>query len=410
MAKRWTALDRQVQRLVKHAYNNAPAVKKILDDCGVRPTEIKSVADLERIPVTHKDRLIQYQRDNPPFGGFLAVHPRRLKRIFLSPGPLHEPYAGEKALDQTLAGILRVAGFRRGEIALNTLSYHLSPGGWLLDGGLRRAGVCTVPGGVGSTELQVRTLLDLNVAGYVGTPSFLMTLIKKAEEMGMDFPAQFALRHTLFTAEPYPPSLRSQFQNTYGLKTTNAYATGELGFLAYECEKHSGLHFADNVVIELVDPATGDRVGPEVPGEIVATTFNETYPILRLGTGDLATYTDQPCACGRASHRLLGLLGRVGEAIKVRGMFVHPNQLKAAFAKSPEVARGRGVVTRSGIRDELALEVECADSVSGSADWQTALRESVRELCRVTVDSVVVLPTGTLPADGRVIVDERKWD
>ncbi len=208
MAKRPSALDRKLARFVRYAYENAPAVQKILHQAGLTPRDVKGVNDLERVPVTRKDDLIQLQRESPPFGGFLATNPKRLKQIYLSPGPLFEPFGGEKALAQTLADILRVAGFKRGEIALNTLSYHFSPGGWLLDRGLQRAGVCVVPSGVGNTELQVRTLLDLHVQGYVGTPSFLMTIIKKAEEMGLNLKTQFSLKHMLFTAEPYPPSLR----------------------------------------------------------------------------------------------------------------------------------------------------------------------------------------------------------
>ncbi len=151
-------------------------------------------------------------------------------------------------------------------------------------------------------------------------------------------------------------------------------------------------------------------MGPQEPGEIVVTTFNETYPLLRLGTGDLATCTDQPCACGRSSNRLLGLLGRVGDAIKVRGMFVHPNQLKMAMSKFPEIVRGRGVVTRSGVRDEFRLEVEVANIAVGNSQWESAVCDSVRELCRVSVDSIAILPSGSLPADGRMMVDERKWE
>jgi len=403
-------MDRELARLVKRAYMNAPAVRKIFDGAGIRPGDIKCVADLERVPITSKDKLAQLQRESPPFGGFLAADHKRLRHIFFSPGPLYEPHGAEKALAQVAANIFRVAGFRRGDVVLNTLSYHLVPAGLLLDAALQRIGACVVPGGVGNTELQLKLLLDLKVNGYVGTPSFLVTLIKKAEEMGLDFKEQFALRHTLFTAEPYPPSLRAQFEGVYDLRTTNVYATAELGFLAYECAEKSGLHLAEGVVIELVDPATGQRIGPGEPGEVVVTTINETYPVIRLGTGDLAAYTDEPCACGRSSSRLLGLLGRVGEAVKVRGMFVHPNQLKLVMTKFPALARLQGTVTRPDVRDEFTLKVELVQEGANQEELSASLAQAVRGLCRVSVDKVEFVPAGTIAADAQTIVDERKWE
>ncbi|OGO39743.1 MAG: hypothetical protein A2Z04_02705, partial [Chloroflexi bacterium RBG_16_57_9] len=392
-------LDAQLSQFVQHAYAHAPAVKRIFDDAGVNPDDIKTVADLERVPVTSKDRLAQLQREQPPFGGFLAVDPSTLKHIFLSPGPLYEPHGAEQALVRVAAEMFRIAGFRRGDIVLNTLSYHLVPAGLLLDAALQHVGACVVPSGVGNTELQVKMMLDLKVNGYAGTPSFLMMIIKKAEEMGLQLKDQFALSHTLFTAEPYPPSLRAQFEGLYGLRTTNVYATAELGFLAYDCEQQSGLHLADDVIIELVDPSTGKRVGPREPGEVVVTTFNETYPIIRLGTGDLAAYTDEPCPCGRPSPRLLGLLGRIGDAIKVRGMFVHPNQLRMAQAKFPAIVRVQGFVTRPEMRDEFTLRVELAEEVADRDALARSFGDAVRELCRVGVDKVELVPVGTIAVD-----------
>ncbi len=402
--------DDQLAQFVQHAYAYAPAIKRIFDNAGLSPDDVKTIADLERVPVTSKDKLAQLQREQPPFGGFLAVDPKSLKHIYLSPGPLYEPHGEEQALVRVAAGIFQVAGFKRGDIVLNTLSYHLVPAGLLLDAALQHVGACVIPGGVGNTELQVKMMLDLKVNGYAGTPSFLMTIIKKAEEMGLQFKEQFALSHTLFTAEPYPPSLRAQFEGVNGLRTKNVYATAELGFLAYDCEQKSGLHLADDVIIELVDPSTGKRIGPREPGEVVVTTFNETYPIIRLGTGDLAAYTDEPCPCGRPSLRLLGLLGRVGDAIKVRGMFVHPNQLRIAQAKFPAIARVQGFVTRPRMRDEFTLKVELAEEVADRDALAHGFGNAVRELCRVGVDRIEFVPAGTIAADAKMMVDERKWE
>ncbi|CAG0945756.1 phenylacetate-CoA ligase [Anaerolineae bacterium] len=397
-------LDRELARLVKHAYAHAPAIKKIFDDAQIKPGEIKRVADLERVPVTSKDKLARMQQENPPFGGFLAVKPRRLKHIFLSPGPLYEPHGAEKALVKTAGQVFKLAGFKRGDIALNTLSYHLVPAGLLLDAGLRAAGATVVPSGVGNTELQVKMMLDLRVTGYAGAPSFLMTIIKKAEEMGLNFKEKFVLRHALFTAEPYPPSLRQQFEGVYGLETLNAYATAELGFLAYDDETKTCLRFAEGVVVEIVDPQTGKRVGAREPGEVVVTTFNETYPIIRLGTGDMAIYADD-------SFQTMMLVGRVGEAVKVRGMFVHPNQLKLAMSKFPAIARVQGVVTRpDNVRDHFKIKVELAQPIGEPDVLSTSFANVVRDLCRVGVDQVEFISAGSLAADAKVMVDDRKWE
>ncbi|MCX7839723.1 MAG: AMP-binding protein, partial [Anaerolineae bacterium] len=282
------------------------------------------------------------------------------------------------------------------------------PAGLLLDAALQSVGATVVPSGVGNTELQIKMMLDLRVTGYAGTPSFLMTIIKKAEEMGLDFKKMFALTRTLFTAEPYPPSLRAEFHGKYGLKTLNAYATAELGFLAYDCDAQQGLHFADGVVIQVCDPSTGLHVKPGEAGQVVVTTFNETYPTIRLGTGDLAIYLDAPCACGRTSPRVM-LVGRVGDAVKVRGMFVHPNQLKAAMAKFPAIARVQAIVTRpDNVRDHLTLKVELAQAEVDREKLSQEFAEAVRGLIRVSVDQIEFV--STLAPDAKMIVDERKWE
>jgi phenylacetate-CoA ligase len=398
------SLDRELARFVKHAYAHAPAVKKIFDDARVKPADIKRVADLERVPVTSKDKLAQMQRAAPPFGGFLAADPKRLKHIFLSPGPLYEPHGAEKPLVKTAAAIFKIAGFKRGDVVLNTLSYHLVPAGLLLDAGLQTIGATVVPSGVGNTELQVQMMRDLQVTGYAGTPSFLMTIIKKIEELGLDFKKSFALHHALFTAEPYPPSLRQQFEGTYGLKTLNVYATAELGFLAYDDESKAALRIADGVVVELVDPASGKRVGVREPGEVVVTAFNETYPIVRLGTGDLAIYADD-------SFKKIMLVGRVGDAIKVRGMFVHPNQLKLVMSKFPAIARVQGIVTRpDNVRDHWVLKIELAQEVGDRDALGKQFGDAVREVCRVGVDKIEFAPPGMIAADAKMMVDERKWE
>lgn len=402
-------LDHTLAQFVKHAYAHAPAIQKIFDAAHLKPADIQRVADLARVPITTKDRLVELQRATPPFGGFLAVEVKKTKRIFQSPGPLYEPRGSEKSLDRTGAKVFRIAGFKRGDLVLNTLSYHLSPGGWILDGALQALGAVVIPSGVGNTELQVKLLTDLQINGYAGTPSFLMTIFKKAEELGIDVQKQFALAHALFTGEPYPPSLRAQFENNYRLKTTSAYATAELGFLAYDCAAQQGMHFVDDVIIQICDANTGAPVKAGEAGQVVVTTFNETYPLIRFGTGDLAMFLDAPCACGRTSPRLQ-LVGRVGDAIKVRGMFVHPNQLKAAIAKFPAIARAQAVITRPDVRDQFVIKVELGQSVVDCDQLAQDFSNTVRDVCRVSVDQIDYVPAGAIAADAKLIIDERKWE
>jgi phenylacetate-CoA ligase len=409
-APKTASLDERLQAIICHAYDNAPGFRRIMDQAGITPDDVQTVADLERVPVTSKDRLIQLQQEDPPFGGFLAVPPSQLTHIFMSPGPLYDPEGPEEVSAQAAAEAFHAAGFGPDDIVINTFMYHLVPAGLLLDQALRSLGCTVVPTGVGNTDLQVKIMLDLKVTGYVGTPSFLMTLIQKAEESGLNFKEQFALKRALFTAEPYPPSLRQTFEGTYGLSTSQAYGTADLGLVAYECEAAAGLHFSDEVIVEIVDSATGRRLGPGQAGEIVVTTFSRTYPLIRFGTGDLSAYTDEPCSCGRTSPRLIAIMGRVGDAVKVRGMFVHPNQIRAAVARFPAIARAQGVITRPAHRDEFTLKVELSDPEADKDALSKDLSAAVKEICRVSVDNIIFVEPGTIPADARGIVDERTWE
>lgn len=403
-------LSERLRHIVRYAYDNAPAVKQKFDAVGLDPAAIQTPADLEQVPVTTKDELVGLQQKNPPFGGFLAVPLETLKRIYFSPGPLYDPQAEEEVVAEAAAEAFRAAGFGPGDIVLNTFSYHLVPAGILLDEALQQVGCTVIPTGVGNTELQLKMAMDLKATGYVGTPSFLMTLIKKAEEMGLDFQEQFALSKALFSAEPYPPSLRQQFEEGYGLTTAQAYGTADLGLIAYECEQASGMHFSGEVILELVDPATGQRVGPGQPGEVVVTTFNETYPLIRFGTGDLSAYTDEPCPCGRTSSRLIVILGRVGDAVKVRGMFVHPNQLRHAAARFPALGRVQAIITRPEHRDQMVVRAELVDEGADKAALERGFGQAIQQVCRVRPDDIEFVPPGTIAEDARVMVDERTWE
>lgn len=400
----------KLRHILQHAYTNAPAVKAILDGANVSPDDVQTVADLDKIPVTTKDRLAELQQADPPFGGFLAVPLDRLQHVFMSPGPLYEPSAGETAMADTIRDILAIASIEAEDVVLNTFGYHLIPTGLILDQVLTEIGATVIPAGVGNADLQIKMMLDLGVTGYVGTPSWLMALIEKAEEMGLDFGEQFALRKAVVSAEPLPPSLRQSFVETYGLTVTNAYGTAELGFLAYNTEGGLEMRLLEALIIQVVDPETGQSVSPGEVGEVVATTFNEAYPLIRLGTGDLAMNVDPAPGESRQGERAIILVGRVGDAVKVRGMFVHPNQLRFAVGQVAEVARVQAVVTRPENRDELTLRVVLADESADREELTAALTAAIRSACRVKVDRVEFVPGDALGEDAELLADERTWE
>ncbi len=403
------SLEERLQHIVQHAYAHAPAVKALLDGAGVRPEDIRTVADLDRVPVTSKDRLAELQAAEPPFGGFLTAPLESLEHVFLSPGPLYEPGGEAPSVAESIRAVCQAAGIGAGDVVLNAFGYHLIPTGLALDATLTGLGATVVPAGVGNAELQLKVMADLGVTAYVGTPSWLMALLQKAEEQGMNFREAFRLEKALVSAEPLPPPMRQAFVERYGLRVTNAYGTAELGFLAYDNEGAMAMKLLETAVIQVVNPETGERVGPGEVGEVVVTTFNELYPLIRLGTGDLAMNVDPAPGMSRQGERAIILVGRVGEAVKVRGMFVHPNQLRFALGQVPGVLRAQAVVTREGHRDRFTLRVLAAPDADREA-LTAALGEAVRGACRVKVDEVLFVAEGELEEGAPLIHDERAWE
>ncbi len=403
-------INERLRHIIQHAYANASAVKEIMDGAGVSPDDIQTLADLDKIPVTSKDRVVELQAANPPFGGFLAVPFNTLQHIFFSPGPLYEPSVGESAEMDTIRNMFAIAGFTAGDVVINTFGYHLIPTGLALDQALTEIGVTVIPAGVGNADLQIKMMLDLGVTGYIGTPSWLMALIEKVEEKGLDFRDQFSLQKTLVSAEPLPPALRQTFVEKYGLSVTNAYGTADLGFLAYNTEGGLPMHLVKTPIIQVVNSETGQSVSSGEAGEVVVTTFNETYPLIRLGTGDLAINMDPAPGESRQEDRSIILVGRVGDAIKVRGMFVHPNQLRFALGQVAGIARAQAVVTRPENRDELTMRVVLADESADREALSKGLSMAVQSTCRVKVDRVEFVPADALAEDAKIITDERSWD
>ncbi len=399
--------DHRLREIIRLAYEKSPATRAIFEGAGVGPGDIRFEADLDKIPITRKDQLLELQRRHPPFGGFLAVPIDDLERVFMSPGPLYDPQ-GQSADPWRFSPAVKAAGFQKGDIVLNTFSYHLSPAGFMFDKSLRSVGAVVIPAGVGNHELQIQIMQDLAITGYAGTPSYLLALIEKAKELGKSFPGDFRLHKALVTAEPLPPSLRQSLFE-HGITVYQCYGTADAGCVAYECPNQDGMHLHDETIVQIVDPETGREVGPGETGEIVVTALDEIYPLIRFGTGDLSHYTTEACYCGRSSPRLLGLKGRVGEAIKVRGMFVHPRQLDEVMVKFPEVSAFQAVITRTDHKDDLTINIEASCQETDWPALQSALSDRLRDVLRVRAE-VARVAANSLPQGCKKLVDQRVWD
>jgi phenylacetate-CoA ligase len=400
-------LEGRMREIVAYAYERAPAVKERFEKAGVKLSDIRTVKDLEKIPMLRKDDLIALQKANPPFGGYLAVPMDSLERIYQSPGPIYDP--------QRKRGFGMGAGmgpdFGKGQLVMNTWSYHITPAGLGVDQALRNLGFTVVPTGTGNTELQVQIMHDLKVHGFVGTPSFLKIIIDKAEEMGYDFKKDFNLKWAMVGGEMGGEPLRKLFQEKYGIFCMggDSYATADIGTIATGCDKQSGMHITTDAIVEIVDPATGKQLGPGEVGEVVVTPFDEVYPLIRFGTGDLSTFVDEPCGCGRTTPRLPKIMGRSGDAVRVRGMFVHPKQTDEAISRFPEISQYQLVVTRPGHRDEMVLKVELADEAADKEKLKSALDKNFRDICKVRFDRMEFVAKGTIPEGAKRIVDERVY-
>jgi phenylacetate-CoA ligase len=401
-----TSLDQRLHDLIAHAYAHAPAIKGILDAAGLTPDDIQSAADLSKIPVTSKDALVKIHEENPPFGGFLAVDPDTLPRIYISPGPIYDPQPPNPELAEAGLAPFRYVGFGRRDRVLNTFMYHLTPAGLLLDEALRACGSTVLPTGPGNVELQIMMAMKLNASGFVGTPSFLATILDKMAEMSI--PNEIVpIRKALFTAEPYTLAQRARFEGEFGMKTTSAYGTADLGLVGYTRHDVQGFCITDAVYLEICDPQTGQPVAPGEMGEIVATTFNKAYPLVRFGTGDLGALAEERTADG--FQHLLGLFGRSGDAIKVRGMFLHPNQLMAAKIQFPEIKHLQAIITRPANMDVVTLKVELHPGASGNA-LDEKLKTLAQVAIRLRIDEVLIVEPGEIDPAGRAVRDERKWE
>ncbi len=390
---------------VAYAKLASPAFADILKD--VNPAEVSSRAALARLPVMRKHELLELQLKSRSssgnvFGGFSAkTFGKELPRVFASPGPIYEP-EGTVGDYWRMARAIFAAGFRPGELIHNSFSYHFVPAGSMMETGAHALGCTVFPGGTGQTEQQVLAMADLQPAGYIGTPSFLKIIVEKAAEMGVALPS---VTKAMFGGEAYPPSLRDWFA-ARGIAGYQCYATADVGSIAYETSARDGLIVDEGVLLEIVRPGTGDPVAAGEVGEVVVTTLNRTYPLIRFGTGDLSAVLPGPCPTGRTNARIKGWMGRADQTTKIRGMFVHPGQVDQIVKRFPEVLRARLVVTGEMANDAMTLKVESA--CSGPDDLSAKLLDAIRDVTKLRGTVEVVLP-GSLPNDGKVIEDARSY-
>lgn len=370
---------------------------------GINPSTVASRAALARLPVLRKPELMEFQAGDPPFGGF--ANPKALQhgRVFMSPGPVWEPQ-GFGADPWGCARALFAAGVRAGDIVHNAFAYHMTPGGFLVDEGARALGCLVFPAGVGNTDMQVDAAAALKPSTYCGTPDFLKALLDRASEMGKDL-ASF--RKALVSGGALFPSLREEYQ-ARGVAVLQCYATADLGVIAYESadpdgHPNPGMIVNENLIVEIVRPGTGDPVPDGEVGELVVTTFNTAYPLVRFGTGDLSAILPGQSPCGRTNLRINGWMGRADQRTKVKGMFVDPKQIADLQKRHPEIARARLVVTRDGERDAMTLRVEIGGTIDAGA-----IESTLRELTKLGGTVELVEPS-TLPNDGKVIADERDY-
>jgi phenylacetate-CoA ligase len=408
--KRQKYLNGRLRELVTFAYKKAPAIKARIDKAGIKPSDVRSIDDLRNMPVLRKDHLVDLYKANPPFGGLVTTTFKEMERVYVSPGPIYDPHHKSKNYWRRHAQLMKDLGFHKGDIVINAWSYHLVPAGLLVDESLRRIGVTVVPMGTGNTELQAQVMNHLKVTGFFGAASFFMNVVNKAEEVGFNISKDFNLRLACIGGEMGGGPIRKLVEEKYEISTTDVYGTADVGLMAYECSQKSGLHIAEDVIVEIVDPSNGKPIAPDGVGELVVTPIDESYPLLRFGTGDLVGWIKEPCSCGSTSLRITRILGRIGDAVRTRGMFIHPRQLEPALAQFPQISKYQAIVTRKGYRDELTLRVETkSDKGIDREKLKEQLIKVVSEAVRIKLDRVEYAVKGTIPEGHKLIADERVY-
>ena len=406
-AARESALLAALPGQIAHAQKNAPAFAEILKD--IKAADITSRNALAKLPVIRKYELLEKQKASRAaggsvFGGFSAVsYGQQMPRVFSSPGPLYEP-EGSRPDYWRMARAIAAAGFQSGELIHNCFSYHFTPAGSMMETGAHALGCTVFPGGIGQTEQQVQAMAELQPAGYIGTPSFLKIILEKAVEMGVAVPS---VKKALVSGEAFPPSLRD-WMTERGVNAYQCYATADVGLIAYETSARQGLVIDEGVIVEIVRPGTGDPVPEGEVGELVITSLNLDYPLIRFGTGDLSAILSGHCPTGRTNQRIKGWMGRADQTTKVRGMFVHPGQVAEVVKRFPSALRARLIVQGEMANDSMALHVETTAAHGAEAELKAQIAEAIRDVTKLRSDVHLVAP-GTLANDGKVIEDARSY-
>jgi len=406
-AAREAALLAALPGQIAHVQKNAPAFAEILKD--IKAADIASRNALAKLPVIRKYELLEKQKASRAaggsvFGGFSAVsYGQQMPRVFSSPGPLYEP-EGSRPDYWRMARAIAAAGFQSGELIHNCFSYHFTPAGSMMETGAHALGCTVFPGGIGQTEQQVHAMAELQPAGYIGTPSFLKIILEKAAEMGVALPS---VKKALVSGEAFPPSLRD-WMTERGVNAYQCYATADVGLIAYETSARQGLVLDEGVIVEIVRPGTGDPVPEGEVGELVITSLNPDYPLIRFGTGDLSAILSGHCPTGRTNQRIKGWMGRADQTTKVRGMFVHPGQVAEVVKRFPSALRARLIVQGEMANDSMALHVETTAVHGAEAELKAQIAEAIRDVTKLRSDVHLVAP-GTLANDGKVIEDARSY-
>lgn len=400
----YASFDARVRDLVAFGYARSPAFRRRLDAAGLTPGELDSAAGLARLPLLRKEQLVELQRQGPDLGGMLTVPLRNLRRVFQSPGPIFDPEPQEPD-SWRWAPAFRAAGFGPGDLVLNCFGYHLTPAGAMFEEGARAVGCAVIPAGIGNQVQQVEAIVALGVSAYAGLPSYLNALLEKARELGHD-PRALPLRKAFVAAEPLPPSLRARFEEQYGILVYDGYGTAETGNLGFNGPERHGWHLPDDALVQVCDLNSGLPLPPGQTGEVVVTLFRRDYILVRFAVGDLSAIMADAPPAALPTPRLVGWLGRSGDSVKVRGLFVHPRQADEALRALPGLVAYQLVVSRAEHRDELAcrlLPAADADPERLAASAAAALHEALKLRCRVEL-------VATIDPDQPRLLDQRSWE
>ena len=383
----------------RHAQQSAALMEQLAratsaDGNCLDTSGVSGIDDLAKLPVLRKSELVKWQAEKPPFGG---INTSNVAHIFQSPGPIYEP--GGISHDWWRIGrFLHARGIGKGDIVQNCFGYHLTPAGSIFENGARAVGATVLPAGTGQTELQVRAAKDVGSTAYAGTPDYLKVILDKADEMGV----QLGFTKAAVGGGALFPSLRQEYADR-GILCLQNYATADLGNVAYESQAQEGMIVDEGIILEIVIPGTGIPVEPGEVGEVIVTSLNPDYPLIRFVTGDLSAVMSGTSPCGRTNMRIKGWMGRADQTTKIKGMFVRPEQVADLVASHDGIERARVVASRADEKDVLTVQIESAGT--DASTFEQAVQATLKMKGKIELVAL-----GALPRDGLVIEDQRSYD